>query len=152
MLYKILHNLIEMDTIHSAIVKYISSQMDIHPPKLIHYLCKIGVLSEDVDEECILILCLNGHFSLFYDLYINCRIDQYMISNAFIHACENGKGLFLAKWLYYSNYLSKTTIQCAFYNSNDIHTIKWLYSIEYIPIRKNNTYFIERCLNYDLVM
>jgi hypothetical protein len=154
MLYKILHNLIEMDTIHNAVVKYISSQIDIHPPKLIQYLCKIGDIdiSKDLDEECILILCLNGHFSLFYELYVNCRIEQHTISNAFIHACENGKGLFLAKWLYYTNYLSKNIIQCAFYNSYDIHTLKWLYSIEYIPIRKNNSYFIERCLNYDLVI
>jgi hypothetical protein len=152
-LYKILHNLIEMETIHSPIVKYISGQITFHPPKLINYLCKIGDVDINtyLDEECIHILCLNGHFSLVYDLYINGNIDD--ISNAFIYACENGKGLFLAKWLYYTHFLSKKTIHCAFYNSNDIHTIKWLYSIEFIPIRKNNNaYFIERCLNYELII
>ena len=153
-LYKILHNLIELQCPHHRVVKYISSQVQLQPPKLIHYLCKIGEidLSKEMGEECIYILCLNGHFSCFYDLYVNERIEPYMISNAFIHACENGKGLFLAKWLHYTNRLSKKTIQCAFYNSADIDTIKWLYTIERIDIRKNNTYFIERCLNYDFAI
>lgn len=152
-LYKILHNLLELNCRH-RVVSYITSQLTIHPPKFIYYLSDIGQiqLSDNVNEDCIYILCLNGHFSCFYELYINCRIEPYMISNAFIHACENGKGLFLAKWLNYTIFLSKKTIRRAFFNSNDIHTIKWLYSIEFIDLRKNNAYFIERCLNYDFVI
>jgi hypothetical protein len=151
-LYKILHNLLELNCNHNLVINYISNQLTIHPPKLIYYLCKLGEinLSHTLNEECIYILCLNGHFSCFYELY-GC-IEPYMISNAFIQACENGKGLFLAKWLHYTLFLTKKTLRCAFYNSPDIHTIKWLYSIQTIDLRKNNSYFIERCLNYDFMI
>jgi len=154
-LYKILHNLIEVDTIHIHIVKYIYKEIEFYPPKLIKYLCKNGdiefILDKELDEECIHIILKNGHFSLFYYLYMNNYIEPYNISDAFVNACETGKGLFIAKWLYYNKNISKNTIHIAFYNSSDIHTLKWLYSIEYIPItQNNNAYFIERCLNYDL--
>ena len=150
-LYKILHALILVDTPHTSIVQTFYKSISIYPPKLIHYFCKMGMMEanhyKELDEECIQLLSINGHFSIFYDI----PPSAYDISNAFIDACETGKGLFIAKWLYYKHTISKNTIQNAFYNSYDIHTLKWLYSIEPIPMTENNNaYFIERCINNEL--
>ena len=150
-LYKILHALLIVETPHKHIVKMIYESISIYPPKLIHYFCKMGMMEvnhyKELDEECIHLLAINGHFSIFY--YI--PPSTYDISNAFIDACETGKGLFIAKWLYYKHTISKNTIQNAFYNSYDIHTLKWLYSIEPIPMTENNNaYFIESCINNEL--
>ena len=149
-LYKILHALIIIDTPHIHIVKIIYKSITIYPPKLLHYFCKMGMIEvnqyKDLDEECIYLLSKHGHFSIFYYIQPN-----YDISNAFIYSCETGKGLFIAKWLYYNNVISKNTIIRAFYNSYDIHTLKWLYNIESIPITENNNaYFIERCIHNEL--
>jgi len=104
----------------------------------------------EIDDECIFNTCLYGHFNTFYFLYMNDYVEQYHISDAFIYSCENGTGLFIAKWLYYSNYISKQTIYKSFYNSTDVNTLQWLYKIHPPPIRNNNAYFIECCLNKDI--
>ena len=135
----------------------------IYPRELIYYLCKYNHLlwiikdsSFFIDELCIDILCLNGHFELFYYLYINNYFNRSYISNAFYSACQNSEGYFIAKWIYSHHYLSKQIIVKSFYNSNHVPTIKWLYYKErkYIHLRDNdNAYFKELCIskNYEAI-
>ena len=134
----------------------------IYPMEMIKCLCILGdihILLNDetfyIDNSCICWLCQSGHFDIIYTLFtINLISDTYL-DTAFIYACENGKGLFIANWLMYNYTISKNNVIYAFYNSDDLKTIKWLYSIGelYINIRKNNNaYFIECCLSNNLVI
>lgn len=149
-LYVILHNLIELDSEYIDVVQHIYKCIEIPPPKLGSYFCKHGYIDDalELDSKCIYELCSNGHFECVYNLYVQCKIDD--VEQCFIWACENGEGLFLAKWIYHIHPIPKKIICNAFFNSNDIYTLKWLYSLETIPIRQhNNAYFIERCLHHD---
>jgi len=149
-MYIMLQYLITIDTMHLDIVKYLFSQVQCFPPELAQYFCKHGYIdsSFNIDDECIYWLCINGHFEVVYNLMIENKIAN--IEDAFLYACEYKEGLFLAKWIYHRNALNQKLICKSFFNANHIDTLRWLHSLETIPIFKNNhAYFKERCIHQD---
>lgn len=133
----------------------------IYPRELIYYLCKYGslmwIMGDNtfyIDQKCINLLCLHGHFDLFYYIYNDSNLfKREYIYDAFYNACENKEGLFIAKWIYYHHYLNKSTIIRSFYNSQYVQTIRWLYYNEkkHIHLRaNNNAYFKEQCISNNI--
>jgi hypothetical protein len=89
--------------------------------------------------------CHYGNDKLF--LKLSQFIQEEQVYQYFINACSSKKGLFIANYLLYTYPISSKTIEMAFYNTDDIDVIKWLYNSD-IDIRKNNDhYFLFSCLN-----
>tara|TARA_A100001015_G_C15039136_1_gene738371 strand:+ start:2829 stop:4613 length:1785 start_codon:yes stop_codon:yes gene_type:complete len=91
------------------------------------------------------LICYYGNTNLF--LMLEPFIDEGCIYEYFINACSSRKGLFIANYILYKYDISPRTIELAFYNTNDLEVIRWLYTPD-IDIRKNNDhYFRFSCLN-----
>jgi hypothetical protein len=92
--------------------------------------------------------CHYGHSQLF--LKLSQYIQEEDVYQYFINACSSKKGLFIANYLLYNYYITSDSIEKAFYNTDDIDVIKWLYNSD-IDIRKNNDhYYLFNCLNNNI--
>lgn len=158
-MYNISYNDINYNYEKIELIKWLYVKNDmIYPRELIYYLCKYGTILwiiDDItffiDQKCINLLCLNGHFEVFYYIYKSKLFKKNYIYEAFYNACENEKGFFIAKWIYYYHYLPRKVILKSFYNSKNLSTIKWLYHNEFIHLRENNNaYFKEQCISNNL--
>ena len=70
----------------------------IYPRELIYYLCKYGnliwIMGDNtfyIDQKCINLLCLHGHFDLFYYIYNDSKLfKREYIYDAFIKTQKKG--------------------------------------------------------------